>query len=143
MDELSIVADLTHASPTLIDDVLARTSRPVVVSHTGVRGTCDNQRNLDDVRHAVNVAGVDHVALGSDWDGAVATMIDASQTGYLIQALLDAGFSEMEVRKIMGGNVTRVLLAALPSGHPHFEERRPGVGGPRWPLGATGGNLGA
>jgi len=151
MDELGIVADLAHASPALIDDVLGRTSRPVVVSHTGVRGTCDNQRNLDDgrlaaiaatggvvgiglwetalcgitpkgwaqaVRHAVNVAGVDHVALGSDWDGAVATMIDASQTGYLIQALLDAGFSEIEVRKIMGGNVTRVLLATLPSRAP-------------------------
>ncbi len=36
MDELGIVADLAHASPALIDDVLARTSRPVVVSHTGV-----------------------------------------------------------------------------------------------------------
>lgn len=148
MDELGILVDLAHASPALIDDVLARATRPVVVSHTGVKGTCDNQRNLDDrrlaavaatggvvgiglwetavcgaapsdwaraVRHAVDVAGVDHVGLGSDWDGAVATMVDASQTIHLTQALLDQGFSEDDVRKIMGGNVIRVLLETLPS----------------------------
>ena len=151
MEELGILVDLAHASPALIDDVLARTTRPVVVSHTGVKATCDNQRNLDDgrlaavaatggvvgiglwdtavcgtapadwaraVRHAVDVAGVDHVGLGSDWDGAVATMVDASQTVHLTQALLDADFSEAEVRKIMGGNVIRVLLRTLPSRTP-------------------------
>jgi len=147
MDELGILVDLAHASPALIDDVLARTSRPVVVSHTGVKATCDNRRNLDDgrlaavaatggvvgiglwetavcgtapedwaraVRHAVDVAGVDHVGLGSDWDGAVAALVDASQTIHLTQALLDEGFSEADVRKIMGGNVIRVLLRSLP-----------------------------
>jgi microsomal dipeptidase-like Zn-dependent dipeptidase len=149
MEELGILVDLAHASPALIDDVLARATRPVVVSHTGVKGTCDNQRNLDEgrlagvaatggvvgiglwetavcgtapadwaraVRYAVDVAGIDHVGLGSDWDGAVAALVDASQTVHLTQALLDQGFSEVEVRKIMGGNVIRVLLATLPSG---------------------------
>jgi microsomal dipeptidase-like Zn-dependent dipeptidase len=39
---------LVHASPQAIDDTLALTNRPVIVSHTGVRGTCDNSRNLSD-----------------------------------------------------------------------------------------------
>jgi microsomal dipeptidase-like Zn-dependent dipeptidase len=148
MEELGIAVDLAHASPALVDDVLARATRPVLVSHTGLKGTCDNRRNLDDrrlaavaatggvvgiglwetavcgttpaawgraVRHAVDVAGVDHVALGSDWDGAVAAILDASGTVHLVQALLDQGFTEEEIRKIMGGNVVRVLLEALPS----------------------------
>lgn len=149
MEELGMVVDLAHASPALIDDVLARATRPVLVSHTGVKGTCDNRRNLDDgrlaaiaarggvvgiglwetalcgttpalwaraVRHAVEVAGVEHVALGSDWDGAVATLVDASGTVRLTQALLDEDFSEAEIRMIMGDNVARVLMETLPAG---------------------------
>ncbi len=156
MEKLGILVDLAHASPALIDDVLAVATRPVVVSHTGVKGTCDNQRNLDDgrlaaiaatggvvgiglwdtavcgttpadwaraVRHAVDVAGVDHVGLGSDWDGAVASMIDASQTVHLTQALLDAGFGEEDIRKIMGGNAIRVLLETLPTELPEGRKR--------------------
>jgi membrane dipeptidase len=147
MEDLGIVVDLAHASPALIDDVLAMTTRPVVVSHTGVRGTCDNARNVDDdrlaavaatggvvgvglwdtavcgttpadwaraVRHAVEIAGVEHVGLGSDWDGAVATMIDASQTIHLTQALVDEGFADGDIRLVMGGNVLRVFSLTLP-----------------------------
>jgi microsomal dipeptidase-like Zn-dependent dipeptidase len=148
MQELGILVDVAHASPALIDDVLSLAYRPVVVSHSGVKGTCDNRRNLDDdqlagiaatggvvaiglwetalcgetpaswaraVRHAVSVMGVDNVALGSDWDGAVEAIVDASQTVHLTAALLDEGFTEEDIRKIMGGNVTRVLLETLPT----------------------------
>ncbi len=147
-ESLGILIDLAHASPALIDDVLRVATRPVVVSHTGVKGTCDNPRNLDDrqlagiaatggvvgiglwetalcgttppdwaraVRHAVDVAGVEHVGLGSDWDGAVTAMIDASGTVHLTQALLDAGFTEAAIRSIMGGNALRLLGESLPS----------------------------
>ena len=55
------------------------------------------------------------MALGSDWDGAVEAILDASGTVHLVQALLDQGFGEEDVRKIMGGNVVRVLLETLPS----------------------------
>ncbi|MDH5758457.1 MAG: membrane dipeptidase [Gemmatimonadota bacterium] len=48
MDELGILVDLAHASPPLMDDALARATRPVVVSHGGVKGTCDNRRNVSD-----------------------------------------------------------------------------------------------
>ncbi len=48
MEELGIAVDLAHISPRAAGDVLAIARRPVLVSHTGVRATCDNQRNLSD-----------------------------------------------------------------------------------------------
>lgn len=43
-----MIVDLAHASPQTIDEALAVATRPVVVSHTGVKGTCDSIRNLSD-----------------------------------------------------------------------------------------------
>ena len=48
MEARKMIVDLAHASAATIDDTLAMATRPVVVSHTGVRGTCDNPRNLTD-----------------------------------------------------------------------------------------------
>jgi len=48
MEEKRMIIDLAHASPRTIDDILALATRPVIVSHTGVKGTCDNNRNLSD-----------------------------------------------------------------------------------------------
>lgn len=48
IDAKGMIVDVAHASPRTIDGVLAIATRPVVVSHTGVRGTCDNPRNLSD-----------------------------------------------------------------------------------------------
>ncbi|HMS40767.1 MAG TPA: membrane dipeptidase, partial [Pyrinomonadaceae bacterium] len=48
MEQKGMLVDLAHASPKTIEDVLQMATKPVVVSHTGVRGTCDNQRNLSD-----------------------------------------------------------------------------------------------
>jgi microsomal dipeptidase-like Zn-dependent dipeptidase len=50
MEAKGMLVDLAHASAATIDDVLALSRRPVVVSHTGVKGTCDNNRNLSDVQ---------------------------------------------------------------------------------------------
>ena len=47
-----MLLDLAHASQRTIDDALAIARRPVVVSHTGVKGTCDNARNLSDAQLA-------------------------------------------------------------------------------------------
>jgi microsomal dipeptidase-like Zn-dependent dipeptidase len=147
MDELSLVIDLAHASTPLIEDVLETTERPVVVTHTGVKGTCDTPRNLTDdevrlvagsggvigigfwktavcgtdvraivraIRHVADLAGVDHVALGSDFDGAVRTPFDASGLAHLTGALARDGFNNDEIGKIMGGNALRLLQATLP-----------------------------
>jgi microsomal dipeptidase-like Zn-dependent dipeptidase len=148
MEKLGMLVDLAHASPTTIDQATAMATKPMVVSHTGVKGTCNNNRNLDDsrireivgtggvigigvwetavcgtdaaaiaraIRHVVNLVGIDAVALGSDFDGAVAAPFDTTGWGLLVDALLADGFVEGDIEKIMGGNVVRVLGKVLPS----------------------------
>jgi len=48
MDSLHIIIDLAHASPATISDIFKETTGPLLVSHTGVKGTCDGVRNLSD-----------------------------------------------------------------------------------------------
>lgn len=147
MQQRGMLIDIAHASPTLIDDILAFATTPVVSSHTGVRGVCDNQRNLSDkhlkaiaatggvigvgfwdvavcdfspeaivnaIKYTVNLVGVDHVGLGSDFDGGISSPFDASGMAYITEELLKQGFSEEDIRKIMGGNTLRVLGQVLP-----------------------------
>lgn len=142
-----MIIDLAHASPALIRDVLSIATRPVLVSHTGVRGTCDNARNLSDeelrgvartggvagiaffdtatcgeeldavvraIRHAIAVAGEDHVSLGSDHDGAVTTATDVTGLVQLTESLLDAGLAEATIAKVMGGNAMKLFAEQLP-----------------------------
>jgi microsomal dipeptidase-like Zn-dependent dipeptidase len=66
------------------------------------------------VAHAVSVAGVDHVGLGSDFDGAVPTPFDATGLVQLTDALLAEGFADADVAAVMGGNVFRLLERSLP-----------------------------
>ncbi|MCC6927400.1 MAG: membrane dipeptidase [Gemmatimonadaceae bacterium] len=148
MDSLGLVIDVAHASPRLVDDILATTRRPIVVSHGGVQGTCPGPRNLTDdqlrriaagggvvgigywdgaiceptaasfaraVAYAMRVAGEDHIALGSDFDGSTAEPFDASGMGLVAAALRDAGLSDEQVRKVMGENALRLLGELLPS----------------------------
>ena len=66
------------------------------------------------IRYAVDVAGVEHVALGSDFDGAVPVPFDATGLVLLTDALLDAGFADDDIARVMGGNVRRLLAEVLP-----------------------------
>ncbi|MGB9072944.1 MAG: dipeptidase [Terriglobales bacterium] len=146
MEARHMIVDLAHASARTIDDVLAMATRPVVVSHTGVRGTCNNNRNLSDdqiravarnggligigywdtatcgtdaraivkaMRYVSDRVGAEHVALGSDFDGAVTTPFDTTGLVEITDAMLEAGYSEQEVRMIMGENAVRFLQANL------------------------------
>jgi microsomal dipeptidase-like Zn-dependent dipeptidase len=63
---------------------------------------------------AVRLAGVDHVGLGSDFDGAVPVPFDATGMVQLTDALIAEGFGDGEIGAIMGGNALRVLRATLP-----------------------------
>lgn len=147
MEATGVLLDLAHLSPAAIDDSLALATRPPLVSHAGVRGTCDNVRNLSDahvraiaarggvigigywatavcgtdmahvsaaIRHVVALVGDEHVALGSDYDGATTVGFDTSALPSLTQQLLDDGLSEESIRRILGGNVLRVLREVLP-----------------------------
>jgi membrane dipeptidase len=148
MEELGIVVDIAHASPALIDDVLAMATKPLLVSHTGVQGTCDNRRNLSDehiqaiaknggiigiglwdtavcgndaaataraMKYVAELVGVEHVALGSDNDGAVTTPFDVSGFGLITEALQAEGFGDEDLAKMMGGNVREFFKKALPA----------------------------
>ncbi len=65
------------------------------------------------MKHVRDLVGVQHVALGSDYDGATTVRFDTSQLVQVTQALLDEGFSEAEIRAVMGGNALRVIRAGL------------------------------
>jgi microsomal dipeptidase-like Zn-dependent dipeptidase len=65
------------------------------------------------IAYVRDLVGIDHVGLGSDFDGSTTTGFDAGQVVAVTQALLDAGFSEDDTRKVMGGNVLRVIRAGL------------------------------
>ena len=53
-------------------------------------------------------------ALGSDYDGGVTTQFDTSGLAVLTQTILDQGFTETEIRAVMGENVKRFLMEQLP-----------------------------
>jgi membrane dipeptidase len=69
------------------------------------------EKIIEHIDHAVKVAGVDHVGLGSDFDGATMPlgMEDVSQLPKITDALLKKGYSDRDVTKIMGGNILRVM----------------------------------
>ncbi|MDO8966025.1 dipeptidase [Algoriphagus sp.] len=146
MNELGIFIDLAHASPAIVEDILRLSSKPVIVSHTGVRAVLDSQRNLSDeqiqkiaanggiigiaffdmavgmpelpniiasIKHVRDLVGVEFVALGSDYDGSVAVPFDITGLPLIVEGLLNAGFTEEEIKAVMGENVKRFLLENL------------------------------
>lgn len=70
---------------------------------------------VDHIDHIVEVAGIDHVGLGSDYDGITklpAQLEDVSCYPYITQALLDRGHGEKDIHKILGENLLRALRGA-------------------------------
>jgi len=147
MQALGVMIDVSHSSPQVVEDVLARSNAPLIVSHTGFYGYCESPRNISDelmqkiaeaggiigvgywdgavcnatpsgivaaIRYGIDLVGEDHVALGSDYDGSIAAPFDSSELTVLTHEMLEAGFSESEIRKVMGGNMMRYLAKNLP-----------------------------
>ncbi|MEL6195981.1 MAG: membrane dipeptidase [Myxococcota bacterium] len=69
-EALEMIIDLAHSSPKTISDVLSRATRPVVVSHGGVRGTCDSPRNLSDRQLTALAKNGALIGIGY-WPGAI------------------------------------------------------------------------
>lgn len=65
------------------------------------------------MKHVRDLVGIQYVALGSDYDGATTVRFDTAHLVQITQALIDAGFSNDEIRAVMGGNAIRVLGAGL------------------------------
>lgn len=147
MNELGMIIDVAHSSPAIVDDVLAMTTKPILTSHTGVKGTLNSPRNLSDehlkgiaktggligiaffpeaigdpspksivktMKYVKDLVGYEYVALGSDFDGSVKTQFDCTGFPLLVEEMLKQGFTEEEIRGIMGENLKRFLLENLP-----------------------------
>ena len=147
IQSLGIMLDVSHSSEQVVQDVLAISRQPLLVSHTGFYGHCPSPRNISDdlmqqiaakggliavgywdgaicspnaseiakaVKYGIELVGIEHIALGSDYDGAVSVPFDTSELIYLTQAFLDVGLSEFQIKQVMGGNMLRYLQLHLP-----------------------------
>lgn len=78
--------------------------------------TCDDSPAgvAASIKAAINLVGEDHVSLGSDFDGSVSTSFDTSELAALTHALIEAGVSDDQIAKVMGGNMMRYLAEVLP-----------------------------
>jgi membrane dipeptidase len=146
MNQLGIIIDISHASPQMVDDILEISRYPILTSHTGVKGTMDNSRNLSD-KHIISIAegggligvayfkgavssplipgivdamkyikaiaGVECIALGSDYDGSVKAPFDITGLPLLVEEMIQQGFSKFEIEAIMGENMKRFMLKNL------------------------------
>ncbi len=65
------------------------------------------------MKHVRDLVGIQHVALGSDYDGATTVRFDTSKLVQVTQALIDAGFTDTDIQAVMGGNAIRVLRNGL------------------------------
>jgi membrane dipeptidase len=147
MQALGIMLDVSHSSEQVVKDVLAFSTQPLLISHTGFYGHCASARNISDalmqqiaakggliavgywdgavceanvneiakaIKYGIELVGSEHIALGSDYDGATSVPFDTSELIYLTQALLDLGLSELQIKQVMGANMLRYLQLHLP-----------------------------
>lgn len=147
MEEMGIMIDVSHSSEPVVRDTMEIVQRPLIISHTGIKGHCQTQRNVSDalmidvaarggligigfwaqaicdasaggiaqaIKAAVELVGEDHVALGSDFDGAVLTQFDATELARITESLLAIGMDQATIRKVMGQNQIDFFLANLP-----------------------------
>ena len=140
MNRLGMVVDMAHATHDACRQAVEVSSQPLLLSHTligarnarmispqharliaetggvigawGLRGRRDTFSGyIQAIQRLVDVAGIDHVAIGSDMDGTPRAQVPYAQWYRLPEALLAGGFSRTEVAKIMGGNFLRLFRA--------------------------------
>ncbi len=98
-----------YADETEFQNALARWD----AAHPIARGSIHDV--VDHIDHIARVAGIDHVGIGADFDGVdvlPAQLEDVSCYPYITQELLNRGYADDDIRKILGGNLLRVLRRA-------------------------------
>ena len=147
MNQLGIIADVSHLSQKSFWDVIRNTKSPVIASHSGAYGVVAHPRNLEDdqieaigdnggvigvvyhdefagkpgntyvkdivdhMEHIIDLVGIEHVGLGSDFDGAYlpVDLEDASKVFRITEELAERGYADIEIKKILGLNMLRVI----------------------------------
>lgn len=151
-NEHHIITDLSHINDKAFYDVLEKSEKIPIVSHTAVYSLCqqgrcltddqikalaqkggvigitfvpefiDNdpakatvERLIDHVCYVVDKAGIDHVGIGTDYDGGVPHPVipEVSRLIELTQGLMQRGFHNKEIKKIWGGNFLRIMQKVM------------------------------
>ncbi len=149
MNRVGMIVDCAHLNETCRLEVAQRTTRPILVTHTGVKAVVDHPRNISDasiravaktggvigimfapifisgrllgtigdvvahVRHVHDLVGIEHVAIGTDFDGFIPTVPkevqDIAALPTFTAALLHDGFEPAQISAVLGGNVIAFL----------------------------------
>jgi membrane dipeptidase len=150
-NRLGILVDLAHANTRTITDALETSTQPILFSHTGAKALHAGDRYLTDdeiraiaakggligiwpaaafetaagmvrhIDHVKRLAGVDHIAIGSDLRGMSYFPAFGEEANFraIVDGLVDGGYTDEEIGKIMGGNFFRVwqqVSASAPTG---------------------------
>jgi membrane dipeptidase len=102
-----------ESDPNLSEDEINKLEDKWLEEHPVPKCSVDNV--VDHIEHIVKTAGIDHVGLGSDFDGIPAgpeNLEDVSCFPYITQVLLNRGYKEEAIHKILGGNFLRVFRMA-------------------------------
>lgn len=113
-EKLRLATDTEAEAPALtgkpLDEYAAENAQKLFGTRTNVVATVEDV--ADHIDHAVKIAGIDHVGIGSDFDGISATangLEDVSRMPSLVAVLLKRGYSESDLTKILGGNFLRLV----------------------------------
>jgi len=113
-EKLRLATDTESEAPTLtgkaLDEYAAENAHKLFGTRTKVLATVEDV--ADHIDHAVKIAGIDHVGIGSDFDGIAATangLEDVSKMPALVAVLLERGYPEADLKKILAGNFLRVI----------------------------------
>jgi membrane dipeptidase len=113
-DALRAAIEVETTAPTMdgrtLDDYAAQDVRKLFGTRVKVAASVEDV--ADHIDHAVKIAGIDHVGIGSDFDGVSGPpngLDDVSRMPALIAALLERGYSDRDLKKILGENTLRVI----------------------------------
>jgi membrane dipeptidase len=113
-EKLKLATDTEAAAPNLtgkaLDEYAAENAQKLFDTKTSVVATVEDI--ADHIDHAVKIAGIDHVGIGSDFDGIAATangLEDVSKMPALVAVLMKRGYSDSDLKKVLGENFLRVV----------------------------------